>query len=628
MAVLDSGSVKFGGMALLGFLVLGTAAHAADSLRCLPTCDITDGRFLAIAGTGFETLSPAEMDLSIAVPADVATFDIGIFDGDGSEYNGDGVTYYWDAGETAPFEYSLYADPDANGTGTTPIDLEPGMPVILSSDMPDNAWRDFTVSTGPEAASPSGNFFYVLKIKLVVPSLITLNSFKVRTTAVVGGLTLDPVARPFSYIAPLTSDSDIAVIYPSFPAAVPTNYDGNFLFYFDVPVSQNELVLWDGDFDHGKWDLTEQDTDDPDTPGFPFLPSWSTAETLPEGVAGGGGGTGSPPDDYVGEGFGAYLLRPPSVQYQLEAPDSQIFANGNPSGNLEWERFRISTGPFDPSTMDASAPSLPPGTYKLEIQGVDMLNLNALLLPHRVLCVDEDDVPCDPLRPFLVGDTVFADSDGDGFQDPGEPGIAGVLVELRDTLGVLLDTTTTDAGGHYSFGADRAAYEARVTASNFVSGPLVGQASTTGGNSATGTVTDDNVLGLDFGYRAASPPGQPGTGTLGYWKNHAEAWPVSQITIGGITYSKSTAISLMSAPGKGDKTYDMFKQLVAAKLNVLIGNDSSCISSTISAADSWMATYPVGSKVGGGSAAWTVGGPLHRNLDDYNNGRLCAPHRD
>jgi hypothetical protein len=28
------------------------------------------------------------------------------------------------------------------------------------------------------------------------------------------------------------------------------------------------------------------------------------------------------------------------------------------------------------------------------------------------------------------------------------------------------------------------------------------------------------------------------------------------------------------------------------------------------------------------SSAWSQGGPLHTKLDDYNNGLLCAPHRD
>jgi len=119
-----------------------------------------------------------------------------------------------------------------------------------------------------------------------------------------------------------------------------------------------------------------------------------------------------------------------------------------------------------------------------------------------------------------------------------------------------------------------------------------------------------------------------GTGTQGYWKNHPEAWPVDEITIGGILYSKAAAIAIMEESGAGDKTYDMFQQLVAAKLNVLIGCESGCIDATIANADAWMAAYPVGSGVGGSSSAWQVGGPLHDMLTDYNEGLLCAPSRD
>ena len=80
---------------------------------------------------------------------------------------------------------------------------------------------------------------------------------------------------------------------------------------------------------------------------------------------------------------------------------------------------------------------------------------------------------------------------------------------------------------------------------------------------------------------------------------------------------------------KGDKTYNMFLQLVAAKLNVLIGNEDICIADTIDAADIWMATYgPVGSGVAAKTDAWKIGEPLHEMLDQYNNGELCAPERD
>ena len=123
-------------------------------------------------------------------------------------------------------------------------------------------------------------------------------------------------------------------------------------------------------------------------------------------------------------------------------------------------------------------------------------------------------------------------------------------------------------------------------------------------------------------------PSGSGTGTPGYWKTHPEAWPVSEITIGGITYSRDAAITLIGTPERGDKSLTMFRDLVSARLNVLIGNNSSCVDGTIASADAWMGDHPAGSNVRGNSAAWTVGEPLATTLDNYNNGLLCAPHRD
>jgi len=122
----------------------------------------------------------------------------------------------------------------------------------------------------------------------------------------------------------------------------------------------------------------------------------------------------------------------------------------------------------------------------------------------------------------------------------------------------------------------------------------------------------------------------PGTGTPGYWMTHPDDWPVEGITIGGVNYTKNEAIDLMLNDSKQDVTYNMFSALVAAKLNVLIGNDDSCIAATIADADAWMATYgPVGSdvKAGGKDSPWREGAPLFSMLQEYNNGYLCAPHR-
>jgi hypothetical protein len=131
-------------------------------------------------------------------------------------------------------------------------------------------------------------------------------------------------------------------------------------------------------------------------------------------------------------------------------------------------------------------------------------------------------------------------------------------------------------------------------------------------------------------FNFAFVPFGPGTGTPGYWMNHPEAWPANQILIGNIIYPKANAIALMKMAVMKDMTYVMFASLVAAKLNVAIGNASGCIAETIVTADVWMTAYPVGSGVaaGGISSPWRIGEPLYKMLDSYNNGLLCAPHRN
>ncbi|MFN8498618.1 MAG: SdrD B-like domain-containing protein [Anaerolineae bacterium] len=72
-----------------------------------------------------------------------------------------------------------------------------------------------------------------------------------------------------------------------------------------------------------------------------------------------------------------------------------------------------------------------------------------------------------------VTGTVFNDLNGNGTQDPGEPGIPGVTVTLKDPSGNPVGTTTTDASGNYSF-------------PNVPPGPRV-ETSTTGGDAAEPT---------------------------------------------------------------------------------------------------------------------------------------------
>ncbi len=60
-------------------------------------------------------------------------------------------------------------------------------------------------------------------------------------------------------------------------------------------------------------------------------------------------------------------------------------------------------------------------------------------------------------EPATLGDFVWLDSNANGIQDSGEPGISGVHVNLLNNVGTQVATTTTDPTGAYSFTINHAA---------------------------------------------------------------------------------------------------------------------------------------------------------------------------
>lgn len=93
--------------------------------------------------------------------------------------------------------------------------------------------------------------------------------------------------------------------------------------------------------------------------------------------------------------------------------------------------------------------------------------------------------------------------------------------------------------------------------------------------------------------------------------NHSEAWPITSITISEITCYREQAIVVMQVGYAGDKTFDLFDQLISAKPSVGSGNNISCISSAIAATDAWMVhkASGVGGKFRLGDLE-TGGGPI------------------
>jgi SdrD B-like domain len=266
--------------------------------------------------------------------------------------------------------------------------------------------------------------------------------------------------------------------------------------------------------------------------------------------------------------------------------------------------------------------------------------LAAALLPLASVAVSPasaQDAGCDGASGAICG-FVWNDVNNNGIQDVGEPGIEGVKVFLTVSEGDIRETETDPAGFYFFNVSEPGTYPIAVVIPDGTqpspvdagsSDALDSDGVSDGKGFSVTSVTSDVInpnADTDFGF-VTTQVLNPGTGTPGYWKNHPEAWPVSEITVGGVTYTKAQAIAILGKTGK-DKSATMFSSLVPAMLNVLIGNDGSCVSSTIALANSWMVSNPLGSNVAASSDAWTTGEPLHQQMDAYNNGLLCAPHRN
>lgn len=117
----------------------------------------------------------------------------------------------------------------------------------------------------------------------------------------------------------------------------------------------------------------------------------------------------------------------------------------------------------------------------------------------------------------LVGDFVWYDLDGDGVQDPGEAGVAGVELKLYKKKGSKWEeqgTVTTDANGNYHFpqldiGGGGKYYRVEVLTSNFASGGALEGFTPTNqpdnmDESDKLTASDPVDWTLDFGYRFTS----------------------------------------------------------------------------------------------------------------------------
>jgi SdrD B-like domain len=188
----------------------------------------------------------------------------------------------------------------------------------------------------------------------------------------------------------------------------------------------------------------------------------------------------------------------------------------------------------------AYAFSEPPGTYTVT---VDASNSTGALLGYAPTAVNQGTPATDSnlspsattpatlasggadntidfgyYKPVKIGDFVWVDSNGNGIQDSGEPGIAGVVLTLTGTNAagvVITNQVTTDSLGYYHFSEAPGIYLVTVDPTNSATGGvLVGYAPTATGQGTTDTDSNPNPTGtapaalisgavdssVDFGY--------------------------------------------------------------------------------------------------------------------------------
>jgi hypothetical protein len=106
----------------------------------------------------------------------------------------------------------------------------------------------------------------------------------------------------------------------------------------------------------------------------------------------------------------------------------------------------------------------------------------------------------------------------------------------------------------------------------------------------------------------------------GFWKNHPQAWPVTSLTLGTITYNQSQLLIIFSQPVRGNGLVSLAKQLIAARLNLANGaattpNVTQAIADANALIDG-LVIPPIGS----GFLPPSTTEALRNTLDNYNNG--------
>ena len=444
-------------------------------------------------------------------------FIIQVFDGD--------TGGKWDTPLNADLDemfYDVYADPDKSGS----IDAADFIGTVSGDTLPDNDWGTIISlpANDPRALTSSGqSFIYHLVARWIEPATLgnQRNNFKIRSNARI----LVPAGVTQGFVGYNRAEFDLNIQGGVFAGSIPNTYDGTYIFKTVVPepTTPDDIVcsldLYDGDLDlvGDTDDFNSLDTVADQSDGYPPFPFGIANSTFTEGV-----NQGLPADDAAAA---SPLRIGPSVFMQIFHPTGLI-ENLDVSGNREWELFRILSNdpycvtnniPADRGTVagDATLSSIEPGEYFFVVRGADGRNT----IFFTALFELEPGV----LPESSIGNYVWVDENGDGFQDAGEPGLANITVILTDVAGNSVTTTTDHNGGYLFTGLLPDVYTVQVDETTLPTG-LTQSANPVLPNADLGNQSQPYSISLglgeknltaDFGYQYADPIGNTGTGAIG-----------------------------------------------------------------------------------------------------------------
>ena len=443
-----------------GLVITYLPAQAQSEWVGWPSSDENDGRFLSITGP-LSAIDYVAPDIIIGIPPDASQFDIELFDGDASQ----DLTSKYDINvSTAGYTYTLYPDPLRDGTGSN-VEL-----VRTQADFSNDAWSSYVTNhpVNSDARGPGGFFWYRLSLEFNgnPDTEQFFNALKVRVRS---NSTVIPSVSAFKEVI-IGSSPFNPVLDPGLDS--PNNtYNGDWEFNVRIPrgaVPPLEFSDADADF-----------AADVSSPGLP------------------------PDDNFSRPDF----LISPSIRYELFGPGGELLIlNTDPSGTEEEETFS-----YNPPV------AVPPGLYKWHWFGVDASNVFIIRTNYELFPVSVD-------KPASLGNYVWNDENGDGFQDAGEPGIAGVTVLLKDIIGDVIGSRVTDSNGGYLFNnLTPGQYTVDIRPSTLPAGmtqtdnPVLAGADL--GNQTLPYIVDlesgEVNLTADFGYSYGDPNGNNGPAALG-----------------------------------------------------------------------------------------------------------------